>query len=387
MDPDEEGFESGRTKHPGLTPARRPDLPQARARDLVGPSLAVVLLVGLFLIFRFKPPGPSSPPVATHSPAGGEAIQVYFTAPQAADGKDRAHRLDAELALAIDQAQRSVDVAVYAFNLKSVADALLQAQMRGVEIRMVIESDNASAPEIQALLGAGIPIRQDMRPPLMHHKFVVIDGAVVWTGSMNMTVGAVSHDDNNLLRIASVELAQAFTREFEEMFQEDRFGALSLEDTPHRRLSVAGVPLEVMFSPDDGAAERIIDLIDGSQTSLEFAAFSLTLNSIADHILSAMGRGVRVRGVVETSQAIGSGSEYDNLRASGLDVRLDGNPFNMHHKFLIVDREIVVTGSYNFSLSAEERNDENLVIIHDRGLAGLYLQEFVRLLEQADATN
>jgi phosphatidylserine/phosphatidylglycerophosphate/cardiolipin synthase-like enzyme len=318
--------------------------------------------------------------------ARDDSIQVYFTAPDAGEVIRREAGLDRMLVGAMDQAQRSIDVAIYALNLGDVADALRRADQRGVRVRLVIESDNASEPEVQGLLGAGIAVREDGRPGLMHHKFVVIDSAEVWVGSMNLTLGAAFHDDNNMVRIGSPEVARDFTWEFDEMFEEDRFGALSLADTPKRRLIVGDVPLEVLFSPDDGAAERIEALIDAAEVSLEFAAFSLTSNAIADHILAAAARGVRVRGVMETSQVGGLGSEYERLEAAGLEVRLDGNPFNMHHKFLIIDAETVVTGSYNFTASAEERNDESVMVIHDRAIAESFRGEFGRLLDVANGS-
>jgi phosphatidylserine/phosphatidylglycerophosphate/cardiolipin synthase-like enzyme len=355
-----------------------------RAAHRFGPGVAVVLLVGLFLVFRSDLSGTETTLGAGPIGSGGEGIRVYFTAPQTGGvASPEGSKVDEALVQAIDQAQRSVDVAVYALNLGSVADALRRADQRGVRVRLVIESDNASEPEVQSLLGAGLQIHEDGRPGLMHHKFVIIDGTEVWTGSMNLTVGATVHDDNNLLRITSTALAQDFTQEFDEMFEQDRFGALSLNDTSMPRLSVSGVPLEVLFSPDDGVAERINDLIDGAETSLEFAAFSLTSDSIADHMLSAAGRGVIVRGVMETTQSGGLGSEYESLRALGLDVRLDANPFNMHHKFMIIDHETVVTGSYNFTISAEEHNDENVLIVHDWDIAAMFDQEFTRIFELA----
>jgi phosphatidylserine/phosphatidylglycerophosphate/cardiolipin synthase-like enzyme len=349
----------------------------------LGPGVAVVLLVGLFIIFRLVPIPTPSEPEGEPSGSRSQAIQVYFTIPGPAAPGGQVAAPEAVLIDALDRAQRSIDVAVYALNLEQVADALRRAEARGVRVRLVTESDNASEPEVQALAGAGIPIREDQRPGLMHHKFVVIDGAEVWTGSMNLTVGSAFHDDNNLVRIASPEVAMDFTREFEEMFVEDRFGALSLRDTPRIRSSVGGVPVEVLFSPDDGVADRIMGLIDGAQVSLEFAAFSFTSDSIADRILVAAARGVNVRGVIETSQAGGAGSEYENLGGAGVDVRLDGNPFNMHHKFLIIDGQTVVTGSYNFTFSAEEHNDENLLVIHDRQIAELFGNEFARIFDVA----
>lgn len=383
MDP--ERGARGKLETPARTTAVRPGGLKTR-REVVrrlGPGTAIALLIGLFLVFRAESPvipsrGEQIPPVL----AGGE-IQVYFTSPQIGRMADSTGGPDVALVEAIDRAQRSVDVAVYALSLGNVADALRRADQRGVKIRLVVESDNASEPEVQSLVGEGVAVREDQRPGLMHHKFVVVDGAEVWTGSMNLTFGAVYHDDNNLVRIASPGVAEDYTREFEEMFEEDRFGALSLEDTPRPRVTAGGVPLEVLFSPDDGVADRIIRLIDGAQASLELAAFSLTADSIADRLLAASTRGVRVQGVMETTQSTGAGSEYDHLRSAGLDVRLDGNPFNMHHKFLIIDHEIVVTGSYNFTGSAEERNDENLLVLYDSEIAGAYSAEFTRIFGRA----
>ena len=85
-------------------------------------------------------------------------------------------------------------------------------------------------------------------------------------------------------------------------------------------------------------------------------------------------------GVMEARQvASNTGSDYERFLAAGLDVRLDGNPNNMHHKVLIIDEQVVVTGSYNFSLNAETRNDENSLVIFDPEVADLYLEEFRRV--------
>lgn len=376
----------GVRRKPGLEgePAgRRAGAPGRLPLDRFGPGIAVVLLIGLFLIFRFEPHMTPSDPGPPPEAVGIEGIQVYFTESRAGAGASELAGPETALVSAIDQAQRSVDVAVYALNLPSVGDALRRADQRGVRVRLVVESDNAGDPEVEALVGAGLPVCQDGRPGLMHHKFVVIDGAEVWTGSMNLTFGATRHDDNNLVRLSAPGLAQDFTAEFDEMFEQDRFGALSLEDTPLARVTIADASVEVLFSPDDGAAERILGLLDDAETTLEFAAFSMTSDSIADRMLAAAMRGVRVRGVMETTQAGSAGSEYENLSAGGLDVRLDGNPFNMHHKFMIIDRAIVVTGSYNFTASAEEQNDENLLVIHDREIARIFGEEFTRIFALA----
>ena len=73
------------------------------------------------------------------------------------------------------------------------------------------------------------------------------------------------------------------------------------------------------------------------------------------------------------------GTEYDAFRAAGLDVHLDGNSGQMHHKVMIIDDQIVIMGSYNFTASAEKANDENLIVIYNTDIASQYLREFKRV--------
>jgi phosphatidylserine/phosphatidylglycerophosphate/cardiolipin synthase-like enzyme len=78
-----------------------------------------------------------------------------------------------------------------------------------------------------------------------------------------------------------------------------------------------------------------------------------------------------------------NGTEFNRLRSAGADVRLDGNSRNMHHKVLIIDEQIVMFGSYNFSYYAETRNDENLIIMHHPQTAALFMEEFDAVYDQA----
>jgi phosphatidylserine/phosphatidylglycerophosphate/cardiolipin synthase-like enzyme len=234
--------------------------------------------------------------------------------------------------------------------------------------------------EIQQLVDAGIQVLGDRRESLMHNKFVVIDGMEVWTGSMNFTVNGAYRNDNNLVHIHSSELAQNYTTEFDEMFVQDMFGDTILPQTPHPNLTVDGISIETYFSPDDGTADQITAVLQNAEESIYFLAFSFTSDPVATTLLDKAADGVTVAGVFEESQYHSNiGTEYDNLLAGGLDVRLDGNPYNMHHKVFVIDGETVITGSYNFSRSAEERNDENTLIIHDSHIAALYLAEFERI--------
>jgi phosphatidylserine/phosphatidylglycerophosphate/cardiolipin synthase-like enzyme len=217
----------------------------------------------------------------------------------------------------------------------------------------------------------------------MHHKFVVLDRVEVWTGSMNLTINGAYRNDNNLLRIRSREIAENYLREFEEMYIQKRFGSASLSDTPHPSVNLEGIEIETYFSPDDGVIYKIIDLINGASHSLDLLAFAITSDPISNAFLAAEQRDIEVRGVVEASQISGMGSDVSTLRAAGMDIRLDGNSNLMHHKVLIIDSRIVLLGSYNFTRSAEEKNDENTLIVYDPALAEQFLIEFDRLYTSA----
>jgi hypothetical protein len=195
-----------------------------------------------------------APPVPTATAAEGP-VAVYFSRPEAFDG-EYAGGPDEILARAVDSSLRSVDVASYDFDLLSVARALLRASQRGVAVRIVVDSDNYRTEALDLLRGDGIPVVGDERAALMHDKFVVIDGEEVWAGSMNLTVNDAYRNDNNLLRIRSAGLAEAFTAEFEEMFAAKRFGVSSPAGKPAAAIETGAGPVEVLFAPGRPAGDR-----------------------------------------------------------------------------------------------------------------------------------
>jgi len=344
-------------------------------------SLTLLMLVALFFVFQGnqeEPPPPATPHVDTD-----REWTVAFTDPGGSDADTFRGGPDAALADAIDAAQYSVDVAIYHLDLWSIRDALIRAHRRGLRVRLVVESDYRSEAEITELEQAGIEIIGDMREHLMHHKFVVLDGMQVWTGSMNFTLRGAYINNNNLLAVQSSALAQVYTQEFEEMFLEDRFGALSLPDPARAPVDLDDGEWLVLFSPDTAVAPELVELINAAESSIEFLAFSFTSDEIAGAMLARSDAGVRVRGVIEADQAAAVGAQYDALRLGGANVRLDGNPGTMHHKVILVDGELVICGSYNFTRSAEERNDENVLIAFDVDLAHEFLIEFEKIYAEA----
>ncbi len=330
----------------------------------------------------------------------GDWIRVYFTSPRYPDDDAYHHGgLDEELAAVIGQAQISVDVAAYDFDLERVTDALIAAHRRGVQVRFVTESDNADEQAIADLRRAGIPVVEDERDSsLMHNKFVVVDQQWVWAGSWNMTANGTYRNNNNAVLIASTALADNYTAEFEEMFT-GQFGPRSVADTPHPHINLtveigAGetrrehqVALENYFAPEDEIAAQIIDHIAAAQSRIRFMAFVFTSEEIAAAMLARAQAGVVVQGVVEKRNIESEYSQYERLRAAVHDVLLDGNPYILHHKVIIIDDATVILGSYNFTASAEKSNDENLLVIHDPEVAALFVAEFGRVYEQARAAD
>jgi phosphatidylserine/phosphatidylglycerophosphate/cardiolipin synthase-like enzyme len=314
----------------------------------------------------------------------GSWFELYFTNPISPLSPQGTGGVDGPIVEAIDAARLSVDVAAYSLSLNSIRSALIHAHERGATVRVVMESTNMDRSDPQRLIEAGIPVIGDNRDGLMHDKFIVIDKSEVWMGSMNFTDGGAYDDNNNLMRIHSTKMAENYTKEFEEMFIDNRFGEDVVPDTPNPTMTIDNIRIDVYFSPDDGALAGVVPVLESAQESIYFLAYSFTSNQLGEIVRQKAEAGLTVAGVMDDEQVRSNqGTEFDPFRQADLDIRLDGIDGLMHHKVFVVDREIVVMGSYNFSQNAEQRNDENLLIIYDPVIAEQYLFEFERVQKQA----
>ncbi|MBI5830395.1 MAG: DUF1669 domain-containing protein [Chloroflexi bacterium] len=323
---------------------------------------------------------------ATSAPAVENWYQLYFTSPVYPD--DDANRPARSVAdpviVGIASARFTVDAATYEFNLPAMAEALIAAHNRGVTVRLVTDTDTMDQDAVQSVAAAGIPVVEDDKSAIMHDKFVIVDSASVWTGSWNFTENDTYRNNNNLINIAAPEMVANYQAEFNEMFEQRDFGAGSPANTPYPQFTVGGVLIENYFSPDDDVAQHILAAIQSATRSIYFAAFTFTRDDFSQALIERAGDGVSVQGVYESRQvAAGSDQSYNALTGAGLPVLEDGNAYTMHHKFMIIDGSVVVTGSYNFSKAAEQSNDENVLIIHDPAIAAQYLKEFAKVWRQA----
>jgi len=137
--------------------------------------------------------------------------------------------------------------------------------------------------------------------------------------------------------------------------------------------------LGICFSRTMDCSSLIEYRITRANESVHVMIYGFTLDDLSKALIDAMRRGVEVKVVIEKENAYWKGSEYERFLQAGVDVRLDGNPYTMHHKVVIVDGKIVVTGSYNWTWSAENRNDENIIILMSRSIAENYEKEIQRV--------
>ncbi len=368
-----------------------------------------VIVLALALAAQFTSPPAPAPPAqsagasATAAPYTtvkyrfgrgyiGDNWQVYFNEPDASvDSSNYADGIDAPLASAIDAAQRSLDIAAFELNSQPIYEAILAAHQRGLAVRIVTDDrhglDDDSNTELRDLQAAGVPIVADSRSGLMHNKFAIVDERAVWTGSMNYTRNGAFRNNNNVLVLQSAQAVAAYQTEFDEMFERGEFGARSSNDGV---ISIGedneedAREISIIFAPEADEIAALKASIQAAQSSIRFMSFVFSLDELAGAMLDKLaGPDFVLRGVFEERNSLASWSQLPAFVCAGAQARLDGNRYILHHKVIIIDDDTVITGSFNFSNSAAQNNDENIVIIRDQVIASLYLEEWRQIWDSA----
>lgn len=316
--------------------------------------------------------------------------EIYFTDPTCPLEEERVGGLDEVIAAEIRAAQQQIDIAAFDLDAEPIVQALIDKRAEGLTVRVVTDSDNGDLSSIRRLRRHGISVPEDKRRGLMHNKFIVIDGRVVWTGSLNFTTNGIYCNNNNLIRIESPRLATNYLVEMDEMYVDRLFGPASPENTPRTDLMIGGIRVENYFAPETEPAATVARTVARAQEEILFMAFSFTDDVVGEAVLGRADAGVPIRGVFEKVGAENSFSYYPLMKilnSPNVDVRLDGNPNIMHHKVFIIDRETVLLGSYNFSDSANSKNDENIIVIHDPTFASYFVDEFAAVWAESVAAS
>lgn len=342
-------------------------------------------------------------------------ITPYFNRPVdhdfASAGNEAMHLdnlIDDTLVEYINRAEESIDLAVYnttsSSSVANYIDALNQAHANGVQVRVVYCASTGNTgianldPSVPKLIAPEPDFNNNIG--IMHNKFFVFDAnstdpnkPFVWTGSTNLTTQQINTDPNNVIIIQDQSLAKTYQLEFEEMWGGNssnpdpanaKFGIEKKNNTPNV-LNIADKRVECYFSPSDGTNQRILDAINEAEDDLIVNTMLITRSDIASAInfMHATGSNVSVA-LNSESQS----SQFNTLRTSlnGRLVEYTSQTGVLHHKAMLGNvlsgnNTFVLTGSHNWSASAEDRNDENTLIIYDAEIANQYLQEFMARFE------
>jgi hypothetical protein len=301
----------------------------------------------------------------------------------------------------INSAENTLDITMYDTEGGSsdIFAAINQAHSNGVVVRYITDEEPPNI-ELESL-NPDIGLLAGNLNGIMHDKFIVIDrddpdNAMVVSGSTNHTGANLGWDYNNLISIQDQSLALAFTLEFEEMWGGDgdqpdvdnaKFSGDKEDNTPHK-FNINGTDVELYFSPSDQTTKQIREAIADAENEIAFAIMAFTENSLGTSIADAYDAGLDVMGIIDYVEF--NGSEFDFLLAEGVDVidyqNADGTQWPdgpvFHHKYAILDYEqssenpLTISGSHNWTASAESINDENSLFIYDDEVANWFWQEF-----------
>ena len=281
----------------------------------------------------------------------------------------------------IGAATKSLDVCLYDLDLPEFAQALLDADARGVKVRVVIAEENAAkayavTDQLKQMEEKGILTLAHNRSGLMHNKFMIADNLYVWTGSYNLTRNCSRFNDNHAIVLESPELAENYEKEWQEVF-EKRHGKRFAYPTPHPDVNIGGVVVHNLFTPEDDVRGAIVKEMNQATNEIAIMAFSFTDPAMTEAVRAALGRNVRVIIVLDSGMATHPGANTKELEAMGANVRMSPGVL-LHHKVIVVDRQTVVLGSANFSGGAFDKNDENVLIVRAPNFAQAMLREAIR---------
>ncbi|WP_372651255.1 phospholipase D-like domain-containing protein [Draconibacterium sp.] len=313
------------------------------------------------------------------------------------------------LAAYINRASESIDFCIYNIDNSKISDALNAAYNRGVTIRFITcgSTTHASVND----LNNNIPVLE--RPEIaeggiMHNKFAIFDAnatnanaAWVWSGSTNLTPSQLTYDSNNMIFIQDQSLAKVYELEFEEMWGSTgnqpnagnaKFGDAKIDNTPHH-IQVGDKLIACYFSPSDNTNQQLINAINTADYDLDIETMLITRSDLAYTIIDAYDRGVDVNVITERE------SDNTDIVNTNLSSTLPAKKYifddaagQLHHKVALIDANNpesdpqTITGSHNWSSSANDRNDENTLIIYDADIANQYYQQFAYRFKQNDGT-
>jgi phosphatidylserine/phosphatidylglycerophosphate/cardiolipin synthase-like enzyme len=346
--------------------------------------------------------------VETIGGLGVDTLSVFFLA----QGEQSADAVMARLTAFIRAARQSLDFAIYDMRFSDPLKASFSAALReraeaGVQIRFCYDGDKPVQPNVAAgqdpaptgtgafVQSLGYPWRRIAGMKLMHSKFILRDRQSIWTGSTNMTNDAFTIMENNILEIDAPALANYYAQDFEQIWEKENFDNTGEIHTVPVPLTFSGQPAtaRVMFSPGCGLAidSEIARRVRAAQRRVRICSLLINSGTLIAELGNLLRAGrVAVDGIYDRTQMAEVyvqwqevpsnrwkvGALKDIITRAGL-VGKNSTPYTptgrhdfMHNKVLVID-DTVITGSYNFSRSAQF-NAENILFIESAPLADAY---------------
>lgn len=311
-----------------------------------------------------------------------------------------------------DQAQSSIEVAMYAFTLTSVREAIYRADARGVKVTIITDAKKDEMHDI-FFINASDSIEllsPSNNSTLMHHKFAIVDrdtkNAKLIFGAYNFTELQEKYDPSFLLISDNEDLIDSFGREFSRLksslsglskYKDDNYSPWDLS------LKAGSYDYEVWFSPGkkgDSIKEKLVNLVQGAENNIKIMIWDFTDKDLAVEIVKKARAGIKVQMIVDTWNFNNPNSVFhylleakeryslDNfelitdhkngdliLAAAGEDVQADFDPF-LHHHLLIIDDATALFGTNNWSRSGSYNNDESMMVTNDNQIVADFLMSF-----------
>ncbi|MES9942390.1 MAG: phospholipase D-like domain-containing protein [Candidatus Thiodiazotropha sp. 6PLUC2] len=307
---------------------------------------------------------------------------AFFAGPQAQGAPDDLEKVVVDF---INQAQKRLEIAVQELESEPIAKAIIAARQRKVLVKLVIEQSylkrtppkadpwnpggkNELNREIHdAILRSNIDVKVDYNSNIFHQKFIVRDRKAVLTGSTNFTPTGTHKNLNHIVIVENPKVAKVYAREFKEI-QEGRFGRRNEGHDPHpKELVVSDIPIKILFAPDHNPEMEIMKQMMKARQRIDFAIFTFAKSSgIDDTMLRLLEIGMPIKGVFDSKQGAQDWSPVKTLAKQGAKLFAAGNKDKLgkvHHKLMVLDNQVVIAGSFNYTGSANLLNDENIIIL------------------------
>lgn len=295
--------------------------------------------------------------------------------------------LEAIIITFIDKAQKRLEIAVQELEHEGIAQAIIRARQRKVLVKIVLEQDYLKSAKAKkdpwnaggsneenrviqnAILRAKIDLKMDYNAGIFHQKFIIRDRASILTGSTNFTPTGTDNNLNHIVIIHDTKIAKIYAREFKEI-QQGHFGKLNKGHDAHPLdVIVSNIPVRVLFAPDHNPEMEIMKQMLKTSTRIDFAIFTFSKSSgIDDAMIKLLKFGTSIRGAFDGLQGAQKWAAIPSLSANGADlsaVTKKGGVGKLHHKLMVLDDQVVIAGSFNYTGPANQINDENIIILGD----------------------